>query len=96
MAVIPISSRGTRRSVGAQRVYSGSSIRGHAEVPRSFLQVNSADATEYRRCHYVQRSLVNRTMRKADDSTRRDCVSLSVCTWQVRPLGTGTGAQPLT
>jgi DNA mismatch repair ATPase MutL len=44
--IIPITSRGTKRSAGVQRVYLRSSIQGHAEVWRSSHEVNSADATE--------------------------------------------------
>lgn len=43
---IPITSRGTKRSAGVRRVYSRSSIQGHAEVGCSLFEVNSADAME--------------------------------------------------
>ena len=44
--MIPITSRGTKRSAGVQRVYFRSSIQGHAEVRRPSYEVNSADTME--------------------------------------------------
>jgi len=78
-----IISHGTRRSAGAQRVYSGLSIQGHAEVTFSFVCAKRIPADATQRCYHVQRFFVDRTMRKIDDPTCRDCVPLSVRAWKV-------------